>query len=434
MAESLRALVAGYRFEWQGVHFQPNLSAGLVPFALDAGAPAALLSRAEAACHLAKEKGRDRVQVYDEKDRDIESRSGGLQWMAQVNEALAQDRFTLYCQPMLPVAGGGRRHGEVLVRMRGTDDKLIPASSFIPQAERYGLMPRLDRVVVHKALALLAPLYAQGRGEQAGVLAINLSGMTLSDPALVPFIREEMRLSGVPPSALCFEITETAAVSSLREAAALINSLRGLGCGFALDDFGRGMSSFMYLKQLPVDYLKIDGAFVRSMADDPVARAMVRAIHALGQAMGIATVAECVETAEVRRQLQALGVDYVQGFEVGPPQPLSALSAAPSRCRRPILTGAAPERAAAGMRFARSPGGGVDDCQPECRGGRRDRSRRRSEGQSPGLRRHAHHRPRRLGRSARRRDRRAGAAARGAPRREPSSIPPTPTGPRSVRT
>jgi diguanylate cyclase (GGDEF)-like protein/PAS domain S-box-containing protein len=323
MAEALRARVADYRFEWQGVHFQPHLSAGLVPFARDAGAPAALLSRAEAACHLAKEKGRDRLQVYDEKDRDIESRSGGLQWMARLNEALAQDRFTLYCQPMLPVAGSGRRHGEVLVRLRDTDGKLIPAASFIPQAERYGLMPRLDRVVVHKALALLAPVYAEGRGEQAGVLAINLSGMTLSDPALVPFIREEMRLSGVPPSALCFEITETAAVSSLREAAALINSLRGLGCGFALDDFGRGMSSFMYLKQLPVDFLKIDGAFVRSMADDPVARAMVRAIHALGQAMGIATVAECVESADVRRQLEALGVDYVQGFEVGPPQPLS---------------------------------------------------------------------------------------------------------------
>ncbi len=323
LAESLRAAVSGYRFEWQGMHFQPHLSAGLVPFSQDAGAPAALLSRAEAACHLAKEKGRDRLQVYDEKDRDIELRSGGLQWMARLNEALQQDRFTLYCQPVLPVGGRGRRHGEVLARMLDAEGRLILASHFIPHAERYGMMPRLDRWVVHRALSMLGALYAQGRGEEAGVLAINLSGATLSDRSLTQFIRDEMLACGVPPGALCFEITETAAVSSLRETSALINSLRRLGCAFALDDFGRGMSSFMYLKQLPVDYLKIDGEFVRSMKDDPVSRAMVRAIHALGQAMGIATVAECVETAAVRRQLEALGVDYVQGLEVGAPQPLS---------------------------------------------------------------------------------------------------------------
>ncbi len=322
IAESLRAAISGYRFEWQGVHYQPHLSVGVMPFGLDAGAPAALLSRAEAACHLAKEKGRDRLQVYDASDREIEVRSGGLQWMVRLNEALAQDRFTLYCQPVVPVGGRGRRHGEVLARMLDSEGRLILASHFIPHAERYGLMPQLDRWVVRNALTGLGARYAQGHGEKAGVIAINLSGATLSDPSLLPFIREQMHRCGVPPSALCFEITETAAISSLREASALINSLRRLGCGFALDDFGRGMSSFMYLKQLSVDYLKIDGAFVRSMADDPVSRAMVKAIHALGQAMGIATVAECVETPAVRRQLEAIGVDYVQGLEVGPPQPL----------------------------------------------------------------------------------------------------------------
>ncbi|HET9106132.1 MAG TPA: EAL domain-containing protein [Steroidobacteraceae bacterium] len=323
VAESLRAAISAYRFEWQGVHYQPHLSAGIVPFGLGVEAPATLLSRAEAACHLAKEKGRDRLQVYDARDREIELRSGGLQWMARLNEALAQDRFTLYCQPVVPVGGRGRRHGEVLARMLDAEGRLILASHFIPHAERYGLMPRLDRWVVHNALAMLGTVYAQGRGAQAGVLAINLSGATLSDPSLLQFIREEIRACGVPAGALCFEITETAAISSLREASALINALRRLGCGFALDDFGRGMSSFMYLKQLSVDYLKIDGAFVRTMVEDPASRAMVKAIHALGQAMGIATVAECVETPGVRRQLEALGVEYVQGLEVGPPQPLS---------------------------------------------------------------------------------------------------------------
>ncbi|MGH8325953.1 MAG: EAL domain-containing protein, partial [Steroidobacteraceae bacterium] len=322
-AEALRAAVAGYRFEWRGMHFQAQLSVGLVPFGLDAGAPAALLSQAEAACHLAKEKGRDRLQIYDARDRDIGLRSGGMHWVSRLNEALLRDRFTLYCQPVVAVGGRHRRHGEVLTRMLDPEGRLILASNFIPHAERYGLMPRLDRWVVRKVLATLGPLHAQGRGGEAGVLAINLSGATLSDRSLPQFVRDELRASGVPPSALCFEITETAAISSLSETSALINSLRRLGCAFSLDDFGRGMSSFMYLKQLPVDYLKIDGEFVRNMKDDPVSRAMVKAIHAMGQAMGIATVAECVENPDVRRQLEALAIDYIQGLEVGPPQPLA---------------------------------------------------------------------------------------------------------------
>ena len=322
-AESLRAAVSSYRFEWQGLYLQPRLSVGLVPFGLDAGAPAALLSRAEAACHLAKERGRDRVHVYDAGDREIGLRSGSMNWVSRLNEALRQDRFTLYCQPVVAVGGRRRRHGEVLARMLDAEGGIILASHFIPHAERYGLMPALDRWVVRNTLAALGPLYAQGRGEEAGMLAINLSGATLNDRSLPGFIQDELRTHGVPPGAVCFEITETAAVCNLAETSALINTLRRLGCAFSLDDFGRGMSSFMYLKQLSVDYLKIDGEFVRNMKDDPVSRAMVKAIHALGQAMGIATVAECVESRGVRSQLEELGIDYIQGLEVGPPQPLA---------------------------------------------------------------------------------------------------------------
>jgi Amt family ammonium transporter len=247
-----------------------------------------------------------------------------MHWIARLNQALSHDRFTLYCQPVLSVAGGRKRHGEVLVRMIDADGTtLLPPSQFIPPAEHHGIMPRVDRWVVHRTLTALGALYAQGRGEQAGVLAINLSGSTLSDPSLAQFLRQEMRAAGVPPAALCFEITETAAVASLAETSALISTLRSSGCAFSLDDFGRGMSSFMYLKQLPVDYLKIDGEFVRNIEDDPVSRAMVEAIHALGRAIGIATIAECVENPKARHQLETLGVDYVQGFEVAPPEPLS---------------------------------------------------------------------------------------------------------------
>lgn len=321
--ESLRAAVSAHSFEWEGVRYQPRVTIGLMPFHLDVGAPVALLSHGYTACHIGKEKGRDRLHVYDAGDRDIEQRSGAMHWIARLNHALAEGRFTLYCQPVLPVHSRIRRHGEVLVRMLDPDGKLLPPAHFIPHAERYGLMPRLDRWVIHQSLAALGELYVQGRGREAGVLAINLSGATLSESSMAEFIQEEIRVFAVPPDALCFEITETAAVESLAEASALISSLRRMGCAFSLDDFGRGMSSLMYLKQLPVDYLKIDGEFVRGMQHDPVCKAMVKTFHALGQAMDIPTIAECVENASVRRQLETLGVDYLQGFAIAPPQPLS---------------------------------------------------------------------------------------------------------------
>lgn len=323
IGESLRSAVAACRFEWQGARFQPHVSVGLVPFGLDAGTPAELLRHADAACHLAKEKGRDRLQVYDGANVELEQRFGAMHWIARLNHALAEDRFVLYCQPILSARGEGARRGEVLVRMLDADGTPLLPEQFIPPAERFGLMPRLDRWIVRATLASLAALGERGRAHDAGVLAINLSGATLSDPSMVRFIQDELRVSGVAPETLCFEITETAAVASLAETSALIDALRGIGCSFALDDFGRGMSSFIYLKQLPVDYLKIDGEFVRGMAEDPVCRAMVQAFHALGRAMGIPTVAECVESAAVRRQLETLGVDYMQGFEIARPQPLS---------------------------------------------------------------------------------------------------------------
>jgi diguanylate cyclase (GGDEF)-like protein/PAS domain S-box-containing protein len=324
IGEQLRAAISEHRFEWQGLQFNPHISIGLVPFSLDAGPPVALMSHADAACHLAKERGRDRLQVYDVSDREIARHFGAMHWVARLTEALDADRFVLYCQPV--VASNGRRavpRAEVLVRMLDSDGTLCLPSQFIPPAERYGLMSRLDRWIVRRALAAVAEANGRGWGDRIGVLSINLSGATLSDPLAARFLREEISRSGVAPHALCFEITETAAVSSLVETSALINLLRQIGCTFALDDFGRGMSSFMYLKELRVDYLKIDGEFVRNMVDDPVSRAMVQAIHALGQAMNIATIAEWVETPTLRHLIETLGIDYMQGYELGKPEPLA---------------------------------------------------------------------------------------------------------------
>lgn len=322
IAESIRAAVAEFQFTWEDSAFDVRLSIGLVPFAGGGLSPAELLGQADAACHAAKDKGRDRIQVYESGDLDMARRHGEMRWVARITKALAEDRFQLFCQPIRPLVADGRRHGEVLVRMLDEDGRLIPPGDFIPPAERYGLMPALDRWVVRNALRALGERHRAGAGEQAGILAINLSGATLGDEDIEPFLRGQMALAGVPTSALCFEVTETAAVANLGEAAYLIRALQAAGCHFALDDFGSGMSSFMYLKQLPVNYLKIDGSFVRNIVGDPVSLAMVQSIHAVGKAMGIHTIAEYVENDAILRRLENLGVEYAQGYAVGRPEPL----------------------------------------------------------------------------------------------------------------
>ena len=324
IAEAIRAAVADIRFTWEESSFDVRLSIGLVPFGGDSGSPAALLGQADAACNVAKEKGRDRIQIYEPGNMDMARRHGEMQWVSRITKALAEDRFQLYCQPIKPIAAAGIPHGEVLVRMLDEEGKLIPPGDFIPSAERFGLMPAIDRWVIRNAMHTLGERYRKGEGEQAGVLAINLSGATLGDEALEAFLLGEMAMTAVPHSALCFEITETAAVGNLAEAAHLIRVLKITGCSFALDDFGSGMSSFMYLKQLPVDYLKIDGSFVRNIESDRISLAMVQSIHTVGKAMGIRTIAEYVENDAILRRLEKMGVDYAQGYAVGRPEPLDS--------------------------------------------------------------------------------------------------------------
>ena len=321
LAEQVRDLVAQMRFEWEGRSFDLRASIGLVPISADSPAAGDLLAQADAACHVAKQKGRNRVQVYETGDLDMARRHGEMQWVSRLTQALKEDRFELYCQAIAPL-GDGVRHCEVLLRLMDEDGRIVAPGEFIPAAERYDLMPAIDRWVIRHALAFMGRRLAGGSGVDGEVLAINVSGASLGEKDFEQFLRAEFAAHAVPLRRVCLEVTETAAVASLEQAAALIRSMQADGCRFALDDFGSGLSSFMYLKSLPVDYLKIDGSFVRAMIDDPVARATVQAIHTVGSAIGIRTIAEFVENDAILAQLRQMGVDYAQGYGIGRPMPM----------------------------------------------------------------------------------------------------------------
>ncbi|HEX8955652.1 MAG TPA: EAL domain-containing protein, partial [Burkholderiaceae bacterium] len=212
-----------------------------------------------------------------------------------------------------------KTHCEILLRLRDENGQIVPPVAFIPAAERYGLMPAIDRWVIRNALALHAQRARLGAEDE--IYAINLSGTSMGDVDFLPFVREQFQATKVPPQNICFEITETAAIANLAKAAVLIRTLRDLGCRIALDDFGSGMSSFSYLKHLPVDYLKIDGSFVKDMARNPIDHAMVEAINRVGQVMRIETIAEFVESEETLQRLKIMGVDFAQGYAIGKPAP-----------------------------------------------------------------------------------------------------------------
>ena len=317
IAQELCRVVKDFRFQWNDQVFDISASIGLVPVTRESANPQELLSQADAACFAAKEKGRNRVQVYRPEDTEVARRHGEMQWVPRILRAMEKGRLRLYCQPIVPLRGGAERRCEILLRMLDEQGELIPPGAFIPAAERYGLMPQVDRWVVERALTTL-----EGR-LGARMCAINISGASLGDRDFLGFVREQLRRHAIPPGAICFEITETAAVVNLQEAANFIETLRAEGCCFALDDFGSGLSSFTYLKNLPVDFLKIDGTFVRDLVDDPLDHAMVRAINEIGHLMGVRTVAEFVEDETVLARLREMGVDYAQGFGIARPHPIA---------------------------------------------------------------------------------------------------------------
>ena len=280
------------------------------------------LANAEIACKAAKDRGRDRVEVFQDADQSIIRRSTDIVVVQALHEALAADRFALFAQPILPL---GSEHTEprfeFLLRMVSANSELLPPEKFLSAAERYQLLPAIDRWVIRNALAVLAG-HASSLAGRAMRFSINISGASIASEDFLEFLEGSITDSGLPPGILCFELTETSAVSNLARADKLMQRLRTRGCTFALDDFGTGLSSLAYLKALPVSVLKIDGAFVRDAGSSQRAESMVRAIAQLARTMGMETVAEYVETDDLRTRMAALGVDYGQGFAIGRPVPI----------------------------------------------------------------------------------------------------------------
>jgi len=322
IAECLRDTVSDFRFAWQGKSFTVSLSIGVVDFSGNDMSESDILAAADTACYLAKENGRNRVHVGHREDRDITIRQSEMHWVSRLRLALQEERLQLYCQKIVPLADGtsAGAHFELLLRLRDEEGLLVPPGAFLPAAERFGLMPAIDRWVISSAFANFEQLNPVP-GEELELCAINLSGASVSDPEFLSFILRELALHNIPTHKVCFEITETVAIANLTQATALINQLRGVGCKFSLDDFGSGMSSFAYLKQLPVDYLKIDGSFVKDMLSDAADAAMVEAINHIGHTMGLRTIAEFVENDAILAQLKVLQVDFAQGYGIGKPIP-----------------------------------------------------------------------------------------------------------------
>ena len=318
IATKLCEAVQRFRFHWQGKVFSIGVSIGLVPIPVE-GAPAArLMSLADAACYTAKSRGRNQVQVYSEENKDVMQLSADLEWFTRINQAIEEDSFCLYYQEIVPTDASREIIREILLRLPDPKtNHIMPPMAFIPPAERYDLMPKLDRWTIRECFKQIKDI------ETSGILySINLSGDTLNDNNLVDFVRKTLNEFCVDPHLICFEITETTAISNLTQVAAMILSLKQLGFRFALDDFGSGMSSFAYLKQLPVDYLKIDGSIVSEISRDEVALATFKSINDIGHIMGLSTVAEYVSDAEILQTAKSLNVDYLQGFEISMPCPL----------------------------------------------------------------------------------------------------------------
>ncbi len=329
VANTLLSTAQEFRFVWEDKSFVIGASIGVVSVDRDSKSIAEIMSAADAACYSAKDAGRNRIHVFGKNDTMIINRYGEMQWVRRINEAIEKDGFQLYCQKIIPL-GRKDEHPleliEILVRMKDESGKLIPPGAFIPVAERYNLMTSLDRWVVKNTFEWLnRNAHITG---QLGKCSINLSGHSMSDARFMDYLLGLFIESEVPAEKICIEITETAAITNLSEATHFISRLKRIGCSFALDDFGSGLSSFAYLKHLPVDYLKIDGSFVKDIVDDPIDEAMVRSINEIGHVMGKETIAEFVENEQILAKLREIGVDYVQGFGIDRVKPLDQFETA----------------------------------------------------------------------------------------------------------
>ncbi|MGB5538608.1 MAG: EAL domain-containing protein [Gammaproteobacteria bacterium] len=325
LAESVRKITENFRFVWDNTFFRIGASIGLVPLTRTSGSLTDIMSAADSACYVAKEQGRNRVHVYQHNDEAVAERHGQMQWVNRIQNVLEENRFRLYFQPIEKLncqpGDDNRAHGEVLIRMLDENNTIVGPGAFISSAERYLLMPAIDRWVVSNTFRMLT-LDGKRAEQRIGTVCINLSGQSLSDERFMDFLISEISDSGVTPQLLCFEITETAVIANLCTASKFISRLRKLGCRLALDDFGVGLSSFGYLKNLAVDYLKLDGCFVQNMISDNIDFAMVEAINQIGHTLEIKTIAEYVENHETLQAVRDIGIDYAQGYYICKPVPI----------------------------------------------------------------------------------------------------------------
>lgn len=327
LAQGLLDIVNEFRFVHDDKIFGVGVSIGMVAITRDTTSVESLLSGSDTACFAAKDNGRNRIHVFEPDDHEVTRHHGEMEWIGRIKQALEENRFCLYCQPILSLTPdqGDVHYFEILLRKISPEGKIIPPMAFIPAAERFGMMAAVDRWVIRHALLAYRQILDRYGSDLQCVFTINLSGVSLGDPELLDFIMDQMILHGVPPSGLCFEITETAAIVNLAHTVELIKTLKKAGCGFLLDDFGSGMSSFAYLKNLQVDFIKIDGTFVRDIATNPIDHAMVQSIHSIAKAMQIKTIAEFVESTQTVEMLKAIGVHYGQGFHLGRPLPIDQI-------------------------------------------------------------------------------------------------------------
>ena len=320
-AERMRLEIDGLVFSAEQRTYAVSVSVGLVLLERPGLSQREVLSLADTACYMAKERGRNRVHLYSEKDAETILRRSEMQWASRLRQALIDERFILHYQELAELHPGERPEGvhmELLIRLRDEDGSMVPPGAFIPAAERFGLMLQLDRWVVETALANFSRLHPSGK--PVYLCAINLSALTVEDDSFAQFVLDRLQRYAVAPERVCFEITETAAVASMVRVIELMNTLRKVGCKFSLDDFGAGMASFGYLKNLPVDYVKIDGSFIRNIETDPISYSIVQAVTDIGHQLGLKVVAEWVTDERALEILRRLHVDYAQGFLLHPPE------------------------------------------------------------------------------------------------------------------
>jgi diguanylate cyclase (GGDEF)-like protein len=315
--------IRGMPFSWDGRSFRVGASIGIAQSAPGLDNVTDLLIAADTACYAAKERGRNRAQLFISDDQYFRERKADFLSLSQISDALSSNRLMLHGQRIVPLREGIREYIEVLVRLRGQDGSVIPPARFIPAAERYGMMPLIDRWVIDTATTIVAERRALGT--PLPKLHINLSGLSIADPGLKDYIRSSFNLRGIEPGQIGFEITESCAIAQLDLALAFFDFCRQIGCDLALDDFGSGLSSFAYLKRFKVQALKIDGIFVRNADTDLDDRAVIESMVRLAQHKGLHTVAEFVVSDSVLATVRRLGVDYAQGFALHVPEPLENL-------------------------------------------------------------------------------------------------------------